>query len=135
MAPQGYVQRFTGGIQVRRAIYLREREWAVLIDPTLVDLRARARLESLMQHYCDHGPIDMNEKMFKFLEHFKAERRQVRLEEFKAGAVRLFGFGALHAKTASFFVTGMDAAKKQAKADRTLLDSAGKEAIRLSQIV
>lgn len=135
MTPQGYTQRFIGGDRDKRAIYFRAREWDMLVDPRQVDLRTRARLESLMQHYCDHGPIDMHEKMFKFLEHFKAERRRIRLEEFKAGPVRLFGFAVQHAKAMAFFVTGIDAAKKQAKADRTLLDAAGKEAVRLSIIL
>ena len=56
---------------------------------------------------------------------------KVRLEEFKAKAVRLFGFRADDAGQPTFFVTGSDVAKKGKKANPVLIDLAGREAIRI----
>ena len=56
---------------------------------------------------------------------------KVRLEEFKAKAVRLFGFRADDSGQPTFFVTGSDVAKKANKANPVLVDLAGREAVRI----
>ncbi len=130
-----YERRFPESGSTSREIRIRKTDWDTLCDDTIVELKIRARLTSLMKLYCSHGPVDMHEKMFKFLQHYSANGRQVRLEEFKAGPVRLFGFSRnVHARSV-FFVTGMDVAKKQARANQRLVEKAGEEAIRLSGLI
>lgn len=136
MPVPGYMVRFprkgAGTGQVRQ-VAMRDKEWKVF-DQEILAL-SKARLEATMKAYCASGPIGLPGSLFKFLEHYETQGLKVRLEEFKAKGVRLFGFCALAGKVPTFFITGSDTDKKRRKANQTLVDLAGKEAVRLLKIL
>lgn len=134
MAVDGYVRRFPFPLRdSKRQIMMRDREWDIFQND--IPARSKARLELLADDYCTSGPDLFDKTDFRFLGHKSYEGVKVRLEEFKAPQVRLFGFSGDMGGMATFFVTGIDPAKKQRKANDDKVTSAVKEAVRLKQLL
>lgn len=112
---------------------MREREWKVYEND--IPARDKARLKNVLDDYCDNGPSDLSPTDFKFMGHLSYSGVKVRMEEFKSAQVRLFGFLATFEDQLTFFVTGMDPAKKQQKADQKKLAAAVKEAVRITGLL
>ncbi len=129
MSVPGYLQRFPVAGAATNVLAMRVKEWKVF--DTGIAMTAKARLQASMETYCELGPVPLPDSLFKFLEHYEHAGVKVRLEEFKAKAVRLFGFRADDAGQPTFFVTGSDVAKKGNKANPVLVDIAGREAVRI----
>jgi hypothetical protein len=130
MAVEGYVVRFPHPERPSlRKVAMREREWREYSDD--IPARSKARLKLVISDYCDEGPQDLDKSDFRFLKHYSREGTKVRMEEFKAPQVRLFGFCADDAGVSTFFVTGCDPAKKQQKLDTDRFEAAGREAVKV----
>lgn len=111
---------------------MREREWSEFRDD--IPARSKARLGLVIADYCE-GPQDLDKTDFRFLKHYSREGTKVRMEEFKAPQVRLFGFCADDEGVSTFFVTGSDTAKKQQKMNVDRFEAAGREAVKLAKLL
>lgn len=129
MSVPGYSQRLPVAGTAANVVAMRGKEWKVF--DTGIAQTAKARLQATMETYCTLGPMPLPDSLFRFLEHYEGSGAKVRLEEFKARAVRLFGFRADDMGQPTFFVTGSDVAKKGNKANPVLVDLAGREAVRI----
>lgn len=95
----------------------------------------RAELGALIARYADGGPHALPRTKFNGNEGwFPSERApaKVRLEAFKPWQLRAYGFCRSFDGQGTFFITGVDIAKKQNRADQARLRSAGAEAVRLN---
>jgi hypothetical protein len=134
MPVEGYIVRFPYPARPSGwSVAIRSKEWkAYQADITV---RARARLKLVVNDYCTDGPASLNNTDFRFLGHKGSAGVTIRLEEFKAWGVRLFGFLHDNSGSPTFFVTGMDEAKKQQKGSQVKIAAAVKEAVRVRKIL
>lgn len=114
-----------------RKVAMRDREWKTFTQT--IAARSKARLEHVIGDYCENGPDELDETDFKFIGHFSHGGLKVRMEEFKARHVRLFGFCTEWNGRATFFVTGIDPVKKQDKICKRKFKAAGLEAVSVVQ--
>jgi hypothetical protein len=134
MAVPGYVLRFPYPDRPSvRKVAMREREWSEFQGD--IPARSQSRLKLVVAEYCEDGPQDLNKTDFRFLKHYSREGSKVRMEEFKAPQVRLFGFCAEDEGTTTFFVTGSDLAKKQQQLNADRFEAAGREAVRVAKFL
>lgn len=130
----GYTVRFPYPARPTKwSVAMRNKEWKAFQDD--IPARAKARLLSITRDYCNLGPDFFDITDFRFLGHKRSVGVSVRMEEFKAPGVRLFGFLHPSGGKPTFYVTGMDPAKKQQKGNQTKIASAVKEALRVKKIL
>lgn len=84
-----------------------------------------------MELYAEYGPESLMRTKFVSEMQFEGEGRKVRLEAFKGFQIRLYGFAVQVKGKRTFFITGLDLAKKANKAKPRVLEAAGKEAIQV----
>jgi hypothetical protein len=97
-----------------------------------------AGLEDLIERYAKEGPKGVPPKKWNGAEGwFPSDKApgKVRLEALKPWQLRAYGFCCEFRGRPTLFITGIDPAKKQDKADRAILDAAGREAFRVSKLM
>lgn len=112
---------------------MRNREWKVFQDD--ISSGARSRLKLIADDYCSQGPDQFHKTDFRYLGRMSYDRVTVSLAEFKAWQVRLFGFANDHGGVRTFYVTGIDPAKKQDKGNKNKIEAALKEAVRVTKML
>lgn len=98
----------------------------------------RAGLEELVRRYAKDGPKGIPGKKWNGAEGwFPSDKApgKVRLEALKPWQLRAYGFCCEFRGRPTLFITGIDPAKKQNKADRAILKAAGDEAFRVSELI
>lgn len=134
MPVQGYTVRFPHPARASAwSVAMRNKEWKAFQDD--ISARSKARLKLVIDDYCVSGPTSLDQTDFRFLGHKTYMGISIRLEEFKAPAVRFFGFLHDNAGSPTFFVTGMDLDKKQQKANSVKINAAVKVAVRVKKIL
>jgi hypothetical protein len=98
--------------------------WAIRKVYDGLDVRAVARLYRVMERWCE-DPNLLTEDVFKGNEG-RTPRHKMMLQAFKnkSAKVRLYGFSSSVANTKTFIIVDADVAKKQNKADPTILKRA-----------
>lgn len=95
----------------------------------------KAGLEALIAQYMAEGPASLPRTKFNGDEGwFPSARAQnkIRLEAFKAWQLRAYGFCRSYNGSTWFFIVAVDPSKKKDKADSSILNAAGREAVRLN---
>jgi len=97
----------------------------------------RAGLEALVLRYASGGPQAVPATKFATDEGWfpSHKNKKVRLEALKPWQLRAYGFARKIEGQATFIITGVDVAKKQTDAKQHILKSAGKEAVRIDEIL
>lgn len=98
----------------------------------------QAGLEDVIQRYAKAGPSGVPPKKFNGDEGwFPSDKAagKIRLEAFKPWQLRAYGFCRTFNARPTFFITGIDPAKKQDGANQSILASAGAEAVRLNKSI
>ena len=132
MAVTGYTKRFPRQGSAANEIAMRDKEWKVFDSG--IDQQAKARLEASFESYCEYGPENLPDSLFKFVGQHQHGGVKVRIEEFKAWGVRMFGLRGDDGGQPTFLVTGSDTAKKSTesrKANRIAMEVAAKEAAKV----
>jgi hypothetical protein len=97
----------------------------------------QAGLEDVIQHYAAGGPQGIPPAKFAGDEGWFPSKKdkRIRLEAFKPWQLRAYGFCEEFNGRQTFFITGVDTRKKQFKADQEILEAAGKEAVRIHDLL
>ena len=90
-----------------------------------------AGLKDLMERYGESGFDNMPRGKFNASEEWFAtsKGKQVLLQAFKPGQLRVYGFRQNFNGRPTFFITGFDPVKKQDDADQNIIAASGKEAV------
>lgn len=98
----------------------------------------RAQLEDIVKRYADGGlprvptnKINTNEGWYPS----EKAGNKVRVQAFKPWQLRAYGFARDFNGKLTFFITGIDPAKKQNQARTEILDAAGREAVRINDLL
>jgi hypothetical protein len=98
----------------------------------------RAALEDLITRYAEGGATALPSQRFNGNEAwFPSEKapNKIRLQAFKPWKLRAYGFRRDLDGRSTFFITGIDPAKKQDRAKPEILNAAGKEAVRINDLL
>ena len=97
----------------------------------------RTGLEGLVKRYADHGSACIPTGKYNGNEgsYPTATGKRVRLEAFKVGQLRVYGFCEEFNSRRTFFITGFDASKKQDRANQTILKTSGTEAVSVIEYI
>ncbi len=132
--PNNYPIRFAGAYG---RVAIDDDIWEIY-ENELVD-KARAKLEAVMEMYCEEGPHFIPETRFGFEGRYLKSGKSIRREAFKTRQVRLYGAAAetfddeneSRVSHTTFIITAVDTAKKSMKAKSRILDIAGEKAFDL----
>jgi hypothetical protein len=97
-----------------------------------------AGLEALMKKYAESGPQGLPRTKFSGDEGWFPSKKaagKIRLEAFKPWQLRAYGFCCEFDGRPTFFVTGLDPSKKQDDANQNILAAAGREAVRVNELL
>ncbi len=98
----------------------------------------RASLDDLIGRYAEGGAAALPSQKFNGNEDwFPSEKapNKIRLQAFKPWKLRAYGFRRDFNGRSTFFITGLDPSKKQDRAKPEILKAAGKEAVRINELL
>jgi hypothetical protein len=98
----------------------------------------RAGLTDIVTRYAKGGPSNIPRSKYNGQEGwFPSDKApgKIRLEAFKPWQLRAYGFCRQFNGRPTFFITGVDASKKQNKARPNILNAAGAEAVKVNDLL
>lgn len=98
--------------------------------------KQRAELEAIVRRYASGGPSELPRSKFNGNEGWfpsAAASPKIMLQAFKPWQLRAYGFCRTFNGRPTFFITAIDPAKKQDRADPRILKAAGDEAVQLDR--
>lgn len=97
-----------------------------------VDDQHRLTIRNWMRFWVNDGPQDIPPEKFKFQQRFNQNGfKPVVISAFKSYQARYYGFSRVVDGKMTFFVTAIDPAKKDDKANDEVLERASREAFRV----
>ncbi|MGZ8362881.1 MAG: hypothetical protein ACXW3D_03380 [Caulobacteraceae bacterium] len=132
--PEGYKTLTVGG--GKYDIVIREKTHKDILKHASAE--QRAGLDDVLARYAKNGPAGVPPKKYNGQEGwFPSDKAQnkIRLEALKPWQLRAYGFCRDFNGRPTLFITGVDTAKKQDRANQSILKAAGGEAFRLNELL
>lgn len=112
---------------------MKDKDWKSFLKEA--NLKGRSQIEAAMRAWCRFGPKELPGDKFRFEKHYEKGGRSVRVDAFKGHQVRFYGTTVKVEGRPMFLVTGTDFSKKKTPMDQDFLNSIGKAALALVELL